>query len=487
MSENTLYDNVWERHKVTELPNGQDQLFVGLHLIHEVTSPQAFAMLEERELDVAFPERNFATTDHIAPTEADKRERPLADGESEEMLSALERNVSENGITFFGFDSGKQGITHVVAPELGLTQPGMTVACGDSHTATHGAFGSIGVGVGTSQIRDILATGCIAADKQQVRRIEVEGTLGEGVYAKDIILKIIQELGVDGGVGHVYEYGGPAIRELDMEGRLAVCNMSIEGGARAGYINPDETTYEYLRGREYAPEGEAFEQRKAYWESIRSDGTAEYDDVVTIDVDGMDPMVTWGINPGQVIEVSEPVPAPGSFEARTDQEAAERALEHMGIEPGQSMLGYDVDVAFLGTCTNGRVSDFEVAAEVLEGRQVADDVRALAVPGSETVREQCERRSVDETFIEAGFQWRRAGCSMCLAMNDDSLEGDEVCASSSNRNFIGRQGSKEGRTVLMSPAMVAAAAVEGEVTDPRRFLPAAGRTVSPGDVEEVAD
>jgi len=487
MSENTLYDKVWERHKVTELPNGQDQLFIGLHLIHEVTSPQAFAMLEERDLDVAFPDRTYATTDHIVPTEAEKRDRPLRDGEAEEMLSALERNVSENGITFFGFESGRQGITHVVAPELGLSQPGMTVACGDSHTATHGAFGSIGVGVGTSQIRDILATGCIAADKQKVRRIEVEGSLGEGVYAKDIIMKIIQELGVDGGVGHVYEYGGPAIRDLGMEGRLAVCNMSIEGGARAGYVNPDETTYEYLRGREYVPEGEAFEELKAYWESVRSDEDAEYDDVVTIDVDGMDPLVTWGINPGQVIEVSEPVPAPGDFEARTDREAAEDALEHMDLAPGESMLGYEVDVAFLGTCTNGRVRDFERAAEILEGRTVDDDVRALAVPGSETVRQRCEERGVDETFIEAGFQWRRAGCSMCLAMNDDSLVGDEVCASSSNRNFIGRQGSKEGRTVLMSPAMVAAAAVAGEITDCRRFLGEGATTVSAADVEEVAD
>jgi 3-isopropylmalate/(R)-2-methylmalate dehydratase large subunit len=486
MSSGTLYDAVWERHKVTELPNGQDQLFVGLHLIHEVTSPQAFAMLEERGLDVAFPDRTYATTDHIAPTEAAKRERPLTDDQAEEMLSALERNVSENGITFFGFDSGRQGITHVVAPELGLSQPGMTVACGDSHTATHGAFGSIGVGVGTSQIRDILATGCIAADKQKVRRIEVEGSLGEGVYAKDVILKIIQELGVDGGVGHVYEYGGPAIRDLGMEGRLAICNMSIEGGARAGYINPDETTYEYLRGREYVPEGEAFERRKQYWESIKSGDDAEYDDVVTVDVDGMDPLVTWGINPGQVIEVSEPIPAPGDFEARTDREAAADALEHMDLSPGDSMLGYDVDVAFLGTCTNGRVRDFERAAAILEGRTIADGVRALAVPGSETVRAECERRGIDETFIEAGFQWRRAGCSMCLAMNDDSLEGDEVCASSSNRNFVGRQGSKEGRTVLMSPAMVAAAAVEGEVTDCRRFSEGAP-AVSAADVEEVAD
>jgi len=487
MSQNTLYDKVWEKHKVAELPNGQDQLFIGLHLVHEVTSPQAFAMIEERDMEIAYPERTFATTDHIAPTEADKRERPLTDQQSEEMLSALERNTAENGITFFGFESGKQGITHVVAPELGLSQPGMTVACGDSHTATHGAFGSIGVGVGTSQIRDILATGCIAADKQKVRRIEVEGSLGEGVSAKDIILKIIQDLGVDGGVGHVYEYGGPAIRELDMEGRLAVCNMSIEGGARAGYINPDETTYDYLRGREYVPEGEAFEELKSYWESVRSDEDAEYDDVVTVNVADIDPLVTWGINPGQVVEVSQPVPAPEDFEARSDREAAEQALEHMDLEAGQSMLGYDVDVAFLGTCTNGRVTDFRRATAVLEGRQVADGVRALAVPGSETVRQRCEEEGLDEVFIDAGFQWRRAGCSMCLAMNEDSLEGDEVCASSSNRNFIGRQGSKDGRTVLMSPAMVAAAAVEGEVTDCRRFFEDSARTVTADDVSEVAD
>ena len=486
MSEGTLYDTVWERHKVTELPNGQDQLFIGLHLVHEVTSPQAFGMLRERDLDVAYPDRTFATTDHIAPTEAEKRERPLADDQAEEMLSALERNTSESGITFFGFESGKQGITHVVAPELGLSQPGMTVACGDSHTATHGAFGSIGVGIGTSQIRDVFATGCIAADKQKVRRINVEGSLGEGVYAKDVILKIIQELGVDGGVGHVYEYGGPAIEALDMEGRLAVCNMSIEGGARAGYVNPDETTYDYLKGREYVPDGEAFEERKAYWESIRSDEDASYDDVVTIDADGIDPLITWGINPGQVIEISEPVPHPESFEARTDREAAEQALEHMEIESGQSMLGYDVDVAFLGTCTNGRLSDFEEAAKVLEGNTVDADVRALAVPGSETVRKRCEERGIDEAFINAGFQWRRAGCSMCLAMNDDALVGDEVCASSSNRNFIGRQGSKDGRTVLMSPAMVTAAAIEGQVADAREYLDD-GPTGGAGGVEEVAD
>jgi 3-isopropylmalate/(R)-2-methylmalate dehydratase large subunit len=470
MSSGTLYDKVWERHKVAELPNGQDQLFIGLHLVHEVTSPQAFGMLRERDIDVAYPERTFATTDHIVPTTVEGRQRPLGDQQAEEMLSALERNTDQTGITFFGLESGKQGITHVVAPELGLSQPGMTVVCGDSHTSTHGAFGSIGIGIGTSQIRDVLATQSIAAEKAAVRRIEVTGSLGEGVYAKDVILKIIQELGVGGGVGNVYEYGGPAIRDLDMEGRLAVCNMSIEGGARAGYINPDETTYDYLRGREYAPDDDEFDEYVEYWESIRSDGDAEYDDVVEVDADDIAPMVTWGINPGQVIEVTDPVPAPDDIEDRADREAAEQALAHMDLEPGRSMEGYGVDVAFLGTCTNGRLSDFREAARVLEGRQVDEGVRALAVPGSETVRRQCEEEGLDAVFEEAGFQWRRAGCSMCLAMNDDSLEGDEVCASSSNRNFVGRQGSKEGRTVLMSPAMVAAAAVEGEVVDVREVL-----------------
>jgi 3-isopropylmalate/(R)-2-methylmalate dehydratase large subunit len=469
MSEGTLYDKVWERHRVRELPNGQDQLFVGLHLIHEVTSPQPFSELRERGIDVPFPERNVATTDHIIPTvEADRAERPLADEAAEGMLAALERNTEETGIRFFGLDSDRQGITHVVGPELGLTQPGMTVVCGDSHTATHGAFGAYAIGIGTSQVRDVLASGCIAADKSPVRRVEVTGELGDGVGAKDVILKIIGDLGVDGGVGYVYEYGGPAIRALDMEGRLAVCNMSIEGGARAGYINPDETTYEYLRGREFVPEGEAFTERRAYWESVRSDPDAEYDDVVEIDADGLAPMVTWGTTPGQVAPVDEPVPAPDDL-PEGDREAARRAQAHTGVTPGEPMAGYPIDVAFLGTCTNGRASDFRAAARVLAGREVHDDVRALAVPGSETVRRRLEAEGVDEILREAGFDWRAAGCSMCLAMNDDSLEGDERCASSSNRNYVGRQGSKAGRTLLMSPAMVAAAAVEGAVADVREF------------------
>ncbi|MFC6988751.1 3-isopropylmalate dehydratase large subunit [Haloplanus sp. GCM10025708] len=468
MSSGTLYDKVWDRHKVGELPNGQDQLFVGLHLIHEVTSPQPFSELRERGIEVPYPERNVATVDHIVPTRSEGRDRPLEDEAAEGMLTALERNTAESGITFYGLDSDKQGIAHVVAPELGLTQPGMTVVCGDSHTATHGAFGAFAMGIGTSQVRDVLASQTIAADKADVRRVEVSGTLGDGVYSKDVILKIIRDLGVDGGVGYVYEYGGSAIEQLDMEGRLAVCNMSIEGGARAGYINPDETTYEFLRGREYVPEGEAFEERKEYWESIRTDPDAEYDDVVEIDADDLEPMVTWGTNPGQAVGVGEPVPAPADL-PEDERDAARNAQAHTGVTPGETMEGYDVDVAFIGTCTNGRVSDFREAAAVVEGRQVADGVRALAVPGSMTVKEKLEADGVDEIFEDAGFEWREAGCSMCLAMNDDSLHGDERCASSSNRNYIGRQGSKDGRTILMSPAMVAAAAVEGAVTDVRDF------------------
>ena len=467
MSSNTLYDTVWEKHKVAELPNGQDQLFIGLHLVHEVTSPQAFGMLRERDLNVAFPDRTFATTDHIVPTTPQGRERPLQDDQAENMLQALERNTSENGITFFGLNGEKQGITHVVAPELGLSQPGMTVACGDSHTSTHGAFGSVGIGIGTSQIRDVLATGCIAAEKQQVRRIEVTGTLSEEVYAKDIILKIIRDLGVGGGVGHVYEYGGEAIENLDMEGRLAVCNMSIEGGARAGYINPDQTTYEYLKGREYAPDVDDWDEHVEYWDTLRSGDDAEYDDVVEINADDLAPMVTWGINPGQVVSVDEEIPSLDAMADETARKAAQKAFDHMELNPGETMEGYDVDVAFLGTCTNGRFSDFKEAARVIEGKQIDSGVHGLAVPGSETVRRQCEAAGLDEIFREAGFDWRQAGCSMCLAMNNDSLEAGEVCASSSNRNFIGRQGDKEGRTVLMSPAMVAAAAIEGEITDIR--------------------
>ena len=469
MSKNTLYDKVWDLHTVRTLPTGETQLFVGLHLIHEVTSPQAFGMLRERDLQVAFPERTFATADHIIPTA--ELARPFGDAQAEVMMQELEANTESHDITFFDPDSGAQGIVHVVGPEQGLTQPGLTIVCGDSHTSTHGAFGAIGFGIGTSQIRDVLATQCIAMSKQKVRRIEVTGALGPGVYAKDIILTIIAELGVEGGIGSVYEYGGPAIEALDMDGRMSICNMSIEGGARAGYVNPDETTFDYLRGRPYAPTGDAWDRAVDFWRSIRSDADATYDDVVTFDGSAIEPRVTWGINPGQGMGISERVPDPSTL-PKGKQEVARQALDHMGLEPGQSMQGVPVDVAFLGSCTNARLSDLREAARLLErtGGTVADGVRALVVPGSQGVKQEAEREGLDRIFREAGFEWRGAGCSMCLGMNEDQLQGRELCASSSNRNFIGRQGSKDGRTVLMSPAMVVAAAIRGEITDVRDVM-----------------
>ncbi|WIV67219.1 3-isopropylmalate dehydratase large subunit [Natrialbaceae archaeon AArc-T1-2] len=467
MSERTLYDKVWDRHTVTTLPTGQDQLFVGLHLIHEVTSPQAFGMLQERDLEVAYPELTHATVDHIVPTSS--KERPYSDDAAEEMMAELEENVTEAGIDFSHPETGDQGIVHVIGPEQGLTQPGMTIVCGDSHTSTHGAFGALAFGIGTSQIRDVLATGTVAMEKQQVRKIQVDGELPEAVEAKDVILEVIRRLGTEGGVGYVYEYAGSAIENLDMEGRMSICNMSIEGGARAGYVNPDETTYGWLKETDYFQENpEKFEELKPYWESIASDETAEYDDVVTIDANELEPVVTWGTTPGQGVGVTEPIPAPEALPA-DKQATAERAQEHMGVEPGETMAGYPIDVAFLGSCTNARLPDLRRAARIVKGREVDPDVRAMVVPGSQRVKAAAEEEGLDEVFTEAGFEWRGAGCSMCLGMNEDQLEGDEASASSSNRNFVGRQGSKDGRTVLMNPRMVAAAAVNGEVTDVREM------------------
>ncbi|WP_049971321.1 3-isopropylmalate dehydratase large subunit [Haladaptatus cibarius] len=467
MSKGTLYDSVWDRHRVTDLPTGQTQLFVGLHLIHEVTSPQAFGMLQERDLEVAYPDRTHATVDHIVPT-ADQS-RPYSDDSAEEMMAELEENVREAGIDFSHPDSGDQGIVHVIGPEQGLTQPGMTIVCGDSHTATHGAFGALAFGIGTSQIRDVLATGTVAMEKQDVRQIRVTGELGAGVSAKDVILEIIRRLGTDGGVGYVYEYAGEAIDNMGMEGRMSICNMSIEGGARAGYVNPDETTFEYLRETDaFCDDRDKFERLKPYWESIRSDENAKYDDVVEIDGDELEPTVTWGTTPGQGVGITEPIPEPDDL-PEAKRETARQAQEHMRVEPGETMAGYDIDVAFLGSCTNARLPDLRQAAELVEGREVHGDVRAMVVPGSQRVKAAAEEEGLDEIFREAGFDWRNAGCSMCLGMNDDQLDGDEVCASSSNRNFVGRQGSPDGRTVLMSPAMVAAAAVHGEVTDVRKM------------------
>ncbi|MFN7988996.1 MAG: 3-isopropylmalate dehydratase large subunit [Thermoanaerobaculia bacterium] len=467
----TLFSKVWDAHSVRTLPTGQTQLFVSLHLVHEVTSPQAFDMLRLRGLRVAFPERTVATVDHIVPTAS--QERPFADPMAEEMLSALERNCAEFGIPLHALGSEAQGIVHVIGPELGLTQPGKTIACGDSHTSTHGAFGAIAFGIGTSQVRDVLASQCLALDPLKVRRIDVDGTLGAGVTAKDVILEVIRVLGVNGGSGYAYEYGGSAVDAMSMEERMTLCNMSIEGAARAGYVNPDDTTFAYLEGRPYVPSGAAWDEAVARWRALASDPDAAYDDRVRLDAASIEPNVTWGIHPGQSVPVSGRVPRREEV-PEAERDSVGEALDYMGFAGGEPIAGTRIDVAFVGSCTNGRLSDLRAAAEIVRGRKVASHVKALAVPGSVAVRAAAEREGLDEVFRDAGFEWRNAGCSMCLAMNPDRLEGRQVCASSSNRNFKGRQGSPTGRTLLMSPAMVAAAAVAGEVVDVRRAASAAG-------------
>ncbi len=465
----TLYEKVFDRHAVRRLPSGQYQLLMGLHLIHEVTSPQAFSMLRERGLRVLHPERTFATVDHIMPTH--NQARPLADPMAEEMLQHLERNAADFDIRFFGLAGGDQGIVHVIGPEKGLTQPGMTICCGDSHTSTHGAFGAIAFGIGTSQVRDVLATQCLAMEKLKVRRIEVNGQLRPGVYAKDVILSIINRLGVHGGVGYAYEYAGDVLDRFSMEERMTVCNMSIEGGARCGYVNPDATTYAYLNGREYAAKGAAWTGALADWDAVRSDPDASYDDVVRLRAEDIEPVVTWGITPAQSTPVGASLPDPAAFPA-TERALIDEAYRYMQLVPGKPIRGTRIDVAFIGSCTNGRVSDFEeVVRHIRGGRfKVAPHVQALIVPGSQAVRQELVRRGYDRIFRDAGFQFREAGCSMCLAMNPDKLEGTQLCASSSNRNFKGRQGSPTGRTLLMSPVMVAAAAIAGEVTDARTLF-----------------
>jgi 3-isopropylmalate/(R)-2-methylmalate dehydratase large subunit len=462
----TLLQKVWELHTVRQLPTGQAQVFVGLHLVHEVTSPQAFDALRARGWRVAFPERTFATIDHIVPTR--ERRRPFLDLMAEDMIAALERNCRDFGIPLWNIGDANQGIVHVIGPELGLTQPGMTIACGDSHTSTHGAFGAIAFGIGTSQVRDVLATQCLALEPLKVRRIRVTGELPRGVYAKDVILAIIRRLGVQGGAGYAYEYAGDAVARMSMDERMTMCNMSIEGGARVGYVNPDETTFRYLEGRPFAPRGDAFEAAYGWWRSLASDADARYDDDVAIEADRLSPVVTWGTNPGQSVQVEEPIPSPA--DAAADAAAVRDALAYMGLRPGQRLAGQKIDVAFIGSCTNARLSDLREAARIVRGRRVAPHVKALVVPGSANVRAAAEREGLHEIFREAGFEWREAGCSMCLGMNPDRLEGAQVCASSSNRNFKGRQGSPTGRTLLMSPAMVAAAAVAGEVVDVRRVV-----------------
>ena len=463
----TLFSKVWDLHTVRPLATGQTQLFVGLHLVHEVTSPQAFEMLRARGWKVPFPSRTVATVDHIVPTTS--LARPFADAEAEEMLTSLQQNCRDHGVPLHDLGSLEQGIVHVIGPELGLTQPGMTIACGDSHTSTHGAFGALAFGIGTSQVRDVLASQCLALDPLKVRRIDVTGTLAPGVYAKDVILGIIRKLGVKGGVGYAYEYGGEAVQRMSMEERMTLCNMSVEGGARAGYVNPDATTFSYLKGRPSAPSGAAWDRAVTWWGSMASDADAQYDDRVTLDGGALEPQVTWGINPSQSVGVSGRVPKAADAAPEARAQIAE-ALEYMGFGGGETISGTKIDVAFIGSCTNGRLSDLREAARVAKGRRVAKGVKALVVPGSQSVRAAAEKEGLDAIFRDAGFEWRGAGCSMCLAMNPDRLEGRQVCASSSNRNFKGRQGSPTGRTLLMSPAMVAAAALAGEVADVRPLV-----------------
>jgi len=459
----TLAEKIWDDHVVHRGVEEPDLLFIDLHLIHEVTSPQAFDGLRLEGRKVRHPELTIATADHNVPTtDIDK---PVADPISATQLAVLNANCEEFGITCYPMGNKNQGIVHVIGPEQGLTQPGMTIVCGDSHTSTHGAFGALAFGIGTSEVEHVLATQTLPQNPPKTMAIEVEGDIPAGVTAKDIVLAIIGEIGTGGGIGHVIEYRGSAIRALSMEGRMTVCNMSIEAGARAGLIAPDETTFEYLRGRDHAPDADAWDQAVAYWSSLPTDEGATFDKVVRIDATTLVPHVTWGTNPAQVVGIDAVVPGPDDFDTDAEREAAERALAYMGLRAGTPIKDVTVDTVFLGSCTNSRIEDLRLAASILEGHTVAAGVRALVVPGSHRVKEQAEDEGLDVIFSQAGFEWREPGCSMCLAMNPDKLSPGERSASTSNRNFEGRQG-RGGRTHLVSPAVAAATAVLGHFATP---------------------
>jgi 3-isopropylmalate/(R)-2-methylmalate dehydratase large subunit len=460
----TLFEKVWDDHIVARPPGQSPLLYVDLQLVHEVTSPQAFDGLRAANRRVRAPERTIATVDHNVPTEP--RGTPILDPIARRQIEALRKNCREFGIRLFDIDSPEQGIVHVIGPELGFTQPGMTIVCGDSHTSTHGAFGALAFGIGTSEVEHVLATQCLPQRKPKTMLIQVNGRLGRGVSAKDLALGIIGQIGTDGATGHVIEYAGEAVRALSMEGRMTLCNMSIEAGARAGMIAPDETTFAYIRGRRFAPQGKAWEEAVAGWCSLPSDGGANYQTVIEIDASQLAPFVTWGTNPGMVVAVTGRVPdlpANGS-----DGVHVQRMLEYMGLEPGTPMEGIGVDRVFIGSCTNSRLEDLRAAAQVAKGHKVAAGVRALVVPGSQRVKQAAEREGLNKIFQEAGFEWRESGCSMCLGMNPDILQPGERCASTSNRNFEGRQG-RGGRTHLVSPMMAAAAAIAGHFTDIRNW------------------
>jgi 3-isopropylmalate/(R)-2-methylmalate dehydratase large subunit len=464
MSKRTLFEKVWDEHIVTGSNGRPALLYIDLHLVHEVTSPQAFDGLRAAGRKVRQTKRTIATVDHNIPTEP--RGTPITDPIAARQIEALQKNCKEFGVQLFDIDSPNQGIVHVIGPELGFTQPGKTIVCGDSHTSTHGAFGALAFGIGTSEVEHVLATQCLPQRKPKTMLIQVNGKLPEGVSAKDLILGIIGQIGTDGATGYVIEYAGEAVRALSMEGRMTVCNMSIEGGARAGMIAPDETTFAYLKGRRFVPQGTDWDKAVARWRELPSDTGAQYDKVIEIDAAKLSPFVTWGTNPGMVVAVTGQVPTPADMKSEAERTAAERMYEYMGLKPGTKVQDIAIDRVFIGSCTNSRLEDLRAAAKVAKGHHVNSKVRAMVVPGSQVIKQIAEKEGLDKIFREAGFEWRESGCSMCLGMNPDILQPGERCASTSNRNFEGRQG-RGGRTHLVSPMMAAAAAIAGHFTDIR--------------------
>ncbi|MBN1220543.1 MAG: 3-isopropylmalate dehydratase large subunit [Anaerolineae bacterium] len=463
----TLFEKIWANHVVVAEPGNPAVLYIDLHLVHEVTSPQAFTGLREKGLRVRRPDKTVATMDHGIPTTPP--DIPISDELVIRQISQLEKNCAEFGIPLHGIHSPNRGIVHVIGPELGLTQPGMTIVCGDSHTSTHGAFGALAFGVGTSEIEHVLATQCLLQVKPKTYAVKVEGTLSRGVSAKDIILNLISRIGIGGGTGHVFEYRGSAIRSLSMEERMTICNMSIEGGARAGMVAPDETTFAYIAGRPHAPQAEAWEQALVHWRTLPTDEGATFDQEITINANALEPMITYGTNPGMGMPISNAIPDPMTIKDVSERQTLEKALAYMDLQPGQQLLGKKIDVVFLGSCTNSRLTDLRVAASLIKGRTVSPHVRMMVVPGSQQVKQQAETEGLDQIFKEAGAEWRESGCSMCIAMNGDELQPGQYAVSTSNRNFEGRQG-KGGRTFLASPLTAVAAAVMGEIADVRTML-----------------
>ena len=464
MKPRTLFEKIWDKHLIASIDAETNLLFIDMHLVHEVTSPQAFDSLRISNRKVKFPELTLATVDHGVPTS--NRALGIKDPLSKKQIDALEDNCREFGVTIYGVNDPRQGIVHVIGPEQGITQPGMTIVCGDSHTATHGAFGALAFGIGTSEVEHVLATQTLAMNKPKTMKVEVVGELNETITPKDVILGIIRKIGTGGGAGHVIEYSGDAIKKMSMENRMTICNMSIEGGARAGMIAPDEITYEYLKNKNFAPKNDDWDKALNEWKELYSDNDAEFDRTIKINVNDLKPSISWGTNPSQVIFIDEVIPSPDSFQNEADKEAAERALEYMDLKPGQKFDDISLDRVFIGSCTNGRLEDLRAAAKVIEGKKVHENINAMVVPGSTLVKKQAEEEGLDEIFINAGFDWREAGCSMCLGMNPDILQPGERCASTSNRNYEGRQGVG-GRTHLVSPQMAAAAAINGYFVDIR--------------------